>query len=89
MFLPSQEKGIELFRLVPNSTHFLQPLDNGVFVPLKKSWYQTFRRNMKENPDKSIGKEHFAAKLQGAFLHFYKPLTVVNSFKSTGIFPID
>jgi hypothetical protein len=89
VFTFAREKGIELYRLVPNATHFLQPLDNGVFGPLKKSWYQIVRKNTKENPDKSIGKENFAAKLQEAFLNFYKPLTVVNSFKSTGIFPID
>lgn len=89
VFTFAKDKGIELYRLVPNATHFLQPLDNGVFGPLKKAWYQIVRKNTKDNPDKSIGKENFAAKLHEAFLNFYKPLTVVNSFKSTGIFPID
>lgn len=89
VFTFAKSHGIELYRLQPNATHFLQPLDNGVFGPLKKIWYQTVRKFTKENPGQSIGKETFAAKLNNAFMQFYKPLTVANSFKTTGIFPVD
>ena len=89
VFTFAKSNGIELYRLQPNATHFLQPLDNGVFGPLKKIWYQTVRNFTKEHPGQSIGKETFAAKLNEAFMQFYKPLTVANSFKTTGIFPVD
>ncbi|XP_052252276.1 uncharacterized protein LOC127858948 isoform X1 [Dreissena polymorpha] len=44
---------------------------------------------MRENPGKCIGKEVFAQKLTEAYLQFYKPITVINSFKSSGIYPVD
>jgi len=34
--------GIELYRLQPNATHFLQPLDNRVLGPLKKIGIRLF-----------------------------------------------
>lgn len=47
------------------------------------------RKYTRENPGKSIGKEIFAQKLTEAYLQFYKPLTVINAFKSSGIYPVD
>ena len=89
VFSFAKSKEIELYRLQPNATHFLQPLDNGVFGPLKKVWYQTVRKFTKEHPGRSIDKETFGGKLNEAFMQFYKPLTVSNSFKTTGIFPVN
>lgn len=79
---------IELYRIVPNATHIMQPLDKGVFGPLKLKWHLTTRKYNRENPGKSIGKENFAQKLTEAFLQFYKPLTVINEFKASGIYPV-
>ena len=39
VFEDAKSKGIELYRLVPNATHLMQPLDKGVFGPLKKKWH--------------------------------------------------
>ena len=36
IFTKAKEKGIELYRLVPNATHVMQPFDMGVFALLKK-----------------------------------------------------
>lgn len=44
-----------------------------------------YHKYTRENP----GKENFAVKLSETFLHFYKPLTVINAFKSAGIYPVD
>ena len=35
VFQSASEKEIKIFRLVPNATHLMQPLDRGVFGPLK------------------------------------------------------
>lgn len=85
----AKSKGIELYRLVPNATHIMQPLDKGVFGPLKKRWYQVMRRHSRENPGSPVGKHNFAELLKQCFLLFYKPLTIINSFKSSGIYPVD
>ena len=47
------------------------------------------RKYARENPGKNISKITFAEKLREAFLLFYKPLTVINAFKSSGIYPVD
>lgn len=85
----AKSKGIELYRFIPNATHIMQPLDKGVFGPLKNRWYQVVRRHSRENPSSPVGKENFAELLKEAYLLFYRPLTVINSFKSSGIYPVD
>ncbi|WAR25177.1 JERKL-like protein [Mya arenaria] len=81
VFMHAKAKGIEIYRIVPNATHLMQPLDKGVFGPLKGKWNLVSRRYSRENPGKTIGKENFAEKLNVAYLEFYKPLTVINAFK--------
>ena len=67
----------------------MQPLDKGVFGPLKTKWHLVSRKYTRENPGKCIGKENFAEKLTEAYLQFYKPLTVMNAFKASGVYPVD
>lgn len=88
-FEQASNRGIELYRLVPNATHLMQPLDVGVFGPLKQRWHQLVRAHTRSSPDVPIGKHNFAEKLKEAFLLFYKPLTVINAFRSFGMFPVD
>ncbi|XP_014673791.1 PREDICTED: uncharacterized protein LOC106814043 [Priapulus caudatus] len=88
-FEDAKARGIEIYRIVPNATHLMQPLDKGVFGPLKAKWHQVVRHNTRDHPDIPIGKVNFAEKLKEAFLLFYKPLTIINSFKAPGIYPVD
>ena len=88
-FSRAAEKGIELYRLVPNATHLMQPLDKGVFGALKTKWHQVTRRHTRDFPGSKISKPNFAEKLAEAFNAFYRPLTVINSFKATGLYPVD
>ncbi|KAK3086373.1 hypothetical protein FSP39_017497 [Pinctada imbricata] len=83
------ENQIELYRIIPNATHLMQPLDKGVFGPLKKAWSQGTREYYRENPGCKINKANFAQKLKDTYMMFYKPLTVINSFKASGIYPVD
>ncbi|XP_041361896.1 uncharacterized protein LOC121377863 [Gigantopelta aegis] len=89
VFQSAAEKGIEIYRLLPNATHLMQPLDRGVFGPLKLKWHQVVRKHYREHPGAKIGKLNFSEKLKEVYYEFYKPLTVINSFKVTGIYPID
>ena len=38
LFKKAVSLGIELYRLTPNATQLIQPLDKGVFGPLKSQW---------------------------------------------------
>lgn len=68
VFIKAKAQGIELYRIVPNATHLMQPLDKGVFGPLKSKWHMPARKYTCENPGKCIGKENFTEKLKEAFL---------------------
>jgi hypothetical protein len=85
IFLSAKAKGIDLYRIVPNAIHLMQPLDKGVFGPMKTKWHGVCRKYTRENPGKTIEKENFAQKLTEAYLQFYKPLTVINAFRASGI----
>ena len=89
IFAKALANGIELYRIVPNATHLMQPLDVGVFGPLKKQWYSTVRKHNRENPGVVINKINFAEKLKDCYNSFFKPITIVSSFRSSGIYPVD
>jgi len=82
-------RGIEIYRFIANATQIMQPLDVGIFGPLKRRWYKVFSRQSRENPGSPVGEETFPELLKEDFLLFYRPLTVVNSFRSSGIYPVD
>ncbi|KAH3801198.1 hypothetical protein DPMN_154845 [Dreissena polymorpha] len=67
----------------------MQPLDKRVFGPLKQQWYKTVRKHNREQPGVTINKIHFAEKLKICYNDFYKPSTVVISFRSSGIYPVN
>lgn len=67
----------------------MQPLDVGVYGPLKKSWYKHLRLHSRQHPDDMVKKQNFARHLQVAFMDFYKPITVQKSFASSGVFPVN
>ncbi|XP_052806390.1 uncharacterized protein LOC128235624 [Mya arenaria] len=83
------KRGIKLYRIVPNATHLMQSLDVGVFGPLKQRWHQVVRSHTRISPGVLISKENFAEKSKEAFLQFYKPLTIINAFRSSGIYQVD
>jgi hypothetical protein len=49
IFLSAKAKGIELYRIVPNATHLMQPLDKGVFWSMKTKWLGVCRKYTREN----------------------------------------
>lgn len=44
VLMKAKEQGIELYRIVPNATHLMQPLDKGVFGPHKSKLLMTARK---------------------------------------------
>ena len=48
-----------LLCLPPNTTHLLQPLDVGVFAPMKSAWRAILKRYKLETKGQRVGKEDF------------------------------
>ena len=54
------EEGIIVFTLPPNTTHVTQPLDKGLFGPLKMAWRQGVHTFLTKNPGSVVSKFNFS-----------------------------
>ncbi|WAQ95790.1 LOW QUALITY PROTEIN: hypothetical protein MAR_028480 [Mya arenaria] len=54
----------------------MQPLDKGMFGPLKKQWNTTVRKHNRKHPGVVINKTNFAEKIKDCFNAFNKPCTI-------------
>lgn len=84
-----KDNGILLYCLPPHSSHITQPLDVGFFSPLKKSWSKSVMDYNSEHPGVTVDKYSFAPVFRKAYLATVKPMTIINAFRSSGIYPPD
>ena len=83
------EEHVIVFCLPPNSTHRTQPLDKGVFGPLKRKWREECYSYMQSNPGKIITRYQFSAIFGQAWAKSVTPSNITSGFRVTGIFPTD
>lgn len=82
------QNNIVLISLPPNSTHILQPMDVGVFHPLKTRWRDKISEWRLTNFNKNFGKENFAPVLEQVLDEtFQDPNICKNSFRKCGLYP--
>lgn len=58
----AKEKGVHLYCLPPHTTHILQPLDVGVFGPIKKAWNKILKEHKTQTMAANVTKEVFPCK---------------------------
>ena len=78
-----------MFTLVPHTTHEMQPLDKAVFGPLKVNWQKACHDFLQSNPGKVVTKYNFSSLLNKAWMNTMLPQTIINGFRSCGVFPFD
>ena len=83
------EEGIIAFCLPPNTTHMLQPLDNGVFSSLKAHWRNECQYFYSKNLGKVTNRRNFMAVFAKAWVKGMAMTNVVSCFKSVGVYPLD
>ena len=86
--MAAKEKVI-LFTLLPNTTHLMQPLDEGCFVPLELAWRQACHRFCSQNPGRVVSIYDFSALLSEAWSQSMTVKNITSGFKVTGIYPVD
>ncbi|RQM30957.1 hypothetical protein B5M09_013375 [Aphanomyces astaci] len=83
----AQKLGIILFLLPPNSTHLFQPLDVGVFRPLKRNIRAEIRQFVWTNPSRTISKRDAIELACKTWAVSMRSDLCVRAFAATGIFP--
>ncbi len=62
LILKSRKQGIHILCLPPHTTHILQPLDVGVYGPIKTTWRTILRQHRIETRAEEVTKENFPGK---------------------------
>lgn len=84
------EKNIVLIALPPNCTHVMQPLDVAVFRPVKRGWAEAVHNwRMSHSQGDRLTKFTFAPMLKEVFDKTMKERTIINGFRTCGLFPFD
>jgi hypothetical protein len=81
------DKKIIIIRLPPHTTHVLQPCDVGAFGPLASAWKSEVLEASRQNDP--ITKNNLLKRYANARSRAMKPNTIINSFRKTGIWPLD
>ncbi|XP_048521408.1 MFS-type transporter clz9-like [Dendroctonus ponderosae] len=74
--------------LLSHTTHFLKPLDQSFFKPLKSSFKLACDEFVRSNPNKRIESRHFGQLLGDAWSRSATAQTGVSGFRATGIYPL-
>lgn len=83
----AERNDIILLCLPSHTTHYLQPLDRGVFKSLKSAFNKACHLFMKTNPSRKITRLQFGKLLAEAWTKAATNDNAVSSFRATGIFP--
>lgn len=87
--LYSRANGIVLLSFPPHCTHQMQPLDKAIFGPFKSRIKKSFNDYILNNPGKPITIYEIAKLSADPYLQSFSINNIVNSFSSTGIWPIN
>jgi len=85
-----RENDIEFVCLPPNSTDKMQPLDVGIFGPMKNAWRDQLRRYQDKDPDAKLQqKTEFPAMLSELLKSLDTKRILPPSFRKCSLFPLN
>lgn len=82
------ENEVIVFCLPPNTTHFLQPLDNGPFGPMKTYWREECHSFSSSNPLRVVTKMQFNRLFHRAWVRGMSMTNIAAGFQHTGVYPL-
>ena len=85
----AKENKVLLFCLPPNCTHIVQPLDVGVFAPVKKVWRHLLKQWKLESRAQNVSKEVFPRLICQLWEESITPKQCRSGFRASGIFPLN
>ena len=84
-----KENQIIMLCLLPHTTHETQPLECGVFAPLKSHWTPICHDFIQQNRTEVLTKFNFNSLFSKAWLHAVTPSIIISSFKTCGVYPFN
>lgn len=81
--------GINLFCLLPNSTHIVQPLDVTPFHSLKSHWHNACEKYMFFPSRKTVTIYNFSKIFSQAWYQAMISRTIMAGFRATSVFPFN
>ena len=85
----AKENGVVIFCLPPHTTHECQPLDVGLFGPLKRHWQQECHRFYQSHPTRVLSKINFNSVFRQAWYKAVMPANITGGFRKAGVFPFN
>lgn len=85
----ARANGVHILTVPPHCTHMMQPLDVGMMKPFKTYYNAAIDSWLMSNPGQRFGIYNVAACVGIAHGRAMLPQSILNSFKKTGIFPVD
>ena len=84
-----KSQGIILYCLPPHSSHAMQPLDVGVFGPMKAAWHKALKEWHWENPGVIFGKGCFTGLFKKVWDKSTTEEKAAQGFLRSGLYPLD
>ena len=75
--------------LPPHTTHESQPLDVGVFAPVKVWWSRVCHDFYQQHPGKIITRFNFSSLFSEAWYGAITPANIMGGFQKAGMYPFD
>ena len=85
----ARRNDIHMLCLPAHTTHMLQPLDVGVFKPLKTYYYKACKKYITEHPGRVVTTEVIASLLATAWPQAVTPVNIMTGFKKCGMYPLN
>ena len=85
----ARQNKVEVFCLPPHTSHVSQPLDVGVYSPLKSHWRAACHHYIQTNPGKVVTKYQVSTLLHEAWMKTMKPSNICAGFKECGVYPFN
>ena len=84
----ARSNNVHLVCFPPHSTHLIQPLDVGVFGPMKSSWRTILKWHQIETCATIVTKHEFPSLISRLWDKSFRPDHLINGFNKTGVCPL-